>query len=808
MSRCYLIALSINLISFLTCDLTIAFDDLQGTQKFINTFCIDCHDSNSKEAELDLSTLGSDLQDPQTMATWIRIFDRVEDGEMPPQEATLPTRVDRTHFLETLSKPLIAAHQAEKGTVLRRLNAVEYEQTINDIFGTNLRLAEMLPPDGRSHEFENVGSSLSMSMVQLRQYIEAMNLVLDSSIAQTVNAPEPTHIQTNYDKTSEGERFIGDKWLKAKDGAIVFFQDFGYPTGMIRTAGTRTAGWYKIRVHGYAYQSNKPVTFSIGGTTFRRGFERPTFGYFEFPPGKPTTVELTTWIEERYMLEITPYGIYDEKYEIKNNGVKNYKGPGLAISSVEIEGPIIEQFPSRGHRLLFDGIARKEIEPRNPRDKEKSWYKPSFEIVSRNSQRDAEKVLLRVAERAFRRPVTANEVKPYLALFSSEIRKDSTFEDALRTAVTAIFCSPDFLYLRESIGELDDYAIASRLSYFLNRTLPDEQLLAVAASGKLKSNESIRRSESERLLNSEHFERFVNDFTDAWLNLREIEFTTPDRNLFPEYDKFLLMSMLEESRAYFKEQVQQNLPVETIVKSDFAMLNSRLAELYGIEGVDSPEIRKVKLIGEHIRGPYLTQASVLKVSSNGTNTSPVVRGVWVLERIMGKLAPPPPPGVPGVEPDIRGATTLRELLDKHRDSETCRTCHEMIDPPGFALENFNPIGAWRTNFRSLGEGEKVFDLVHGRRVQFRIGPKVDSTGQLKDGRKFEDIIQFQELLAGEEETLTHSFLTKLLTFATGREMGFSDRAEIEEMVQTSIQQNHGIRDMIHSVVQSEIFRHK
>lgn len=808
MTRRCLIACFINLISLLASDLVFALDDLQGTQKFINSYCIDCHDSSSKEAGLDLNTIGRDLQNPQAMATWVRIFDRVNDGEMPPQDGAIPSKVDRKHFLDSLSKPLVAAHLEEKETVLRRLNAVEYEQTINDIFGTNLRLAEMLPPDGRSHEFENVGSSLNMSMIQLRQYIEAMNLVLDSSIAQTVNAPEPTLIQTNYDETREGEKFIGDKWLQAKDGAIVFFQDFGYPTGMIRTAEARTAGWYKIRVHGYAYQSNQPVTFSIGGTTFKRGLERPTLGYYEFPNGKPTTVELTAWIEDRYMLEITPYGIYDEKYDIKNKGLKNYKGPGLAITSVELEGPILEQFPSRGHRLLFDGIARREIEPRNPRDKQKSWYKPSFEIASSNPQRDAEKVLLRVAERAFRRPVSPDDVEPYRALFSSEISKGSDFEEALRTAVTAIFCSPDFLYLRETTGKLDDYAIASRLSYFLNRSLPNDELLAVAATGRLKNNESTRRSETDRLLNSDHFDRFVNDFTDAWLNLREIEFTTPDRNLFPEYDGFLLMSMLGESRAYFKEQIKQNLPVETIVKSDFAMLNSRLAELYEIDGVNGPEIRKVNLNGQQIRGPYLTQASVLKVSSNGTNTSPVVRGVWVLERIMGKHAPPPPPGVPGVEPDIRGATTLRELLDKHRDSETCRTCHEMIDPPGFALENFNPIGAWRTNFRSLGEGEKVFDIVHGRKVRFRIGPKVDSTGQLSDGRRFADIKQFQDLLAGEEETLTHSFLTKLLTFATGREMGFSDREEIDQMVQKSIEQNHGIRDMIHSVVESEIFRHK
>lgn len=782
--------------------------DLQQTQKFMQQFCIDCHSAEAPEAGLDLSALGGDLQNPAVIEKWVRIFDRVRAGEMPPADREIPTQDERNTYLKQLEVPLIAAHEAEKGTVLRRLNAVEYQNTINDIFGTNLKLAEMLPPDGRSHEFENVGSSLSMSMIQLRQYIEVMNLVLDTAIATTVEAPEPTHIKTNYDETSEGEKFIGDKWFRAKDGAIVFFQDFGYPTGMLRTAGTRKAGWYQIRIHGYAYQSEAPVTFSVGATTFQRGLERPTFGYYQFPPGKPTTVELTAWIEDRYMLEITPYGIYDERYEIKNKGVANYTGPGLAISSVELIGPIVEEFPSRGHHLLFDGIARKEIEPHNPRDKQKSWYQPRFEIDSDNPQSGAEKVLTRVATKAFRRPVKSGDIAPYTKLFNAELEKGSDFEEALRTAVTAIFCSPDFLYFKESKSQLDDYAIANRLSYFLNRTLPDRTLFAAAERNVLTQNPNALSNETERLLNSEHFERFVTDFTDAWLNLREIEFTTPDRNLFPEYDSFLLMSMLEESRAYFAEQINNNLPIETVVKSDFAMLNSRLADLYEIEGVQGPELRKVTLGDQQIRGPYLTQASVLKVSSNGTNTSPVVRGVWVLERIMGQHAPPPPPGIPGVEPDIRGATTLRELLNKHRDSDTCRACHQMIDPPGFALENFNPIGAWRANFRSLGQGEKVSEIVHGRKVLFRIGPEVDATGEMRDGRKFSGIQDFQNLLAEEEEILTKSFVTKLLTFATGREMGFSDRHEIDGIVQTAIKANHGMRDLVHSVVQSDIFRHK
>lgn len=776
-----------------------------AVQQFATKYCSDCHDEMSREAGLDFSALKSELSDAGGMEKWIRVHDRVRSGEMPPMDSAQPTAQERQDFLNGLAASLTAEHRANKGTVLRRLNRIEFENTLNDLFGTNLRLAELLPPDGRSREFDNIGKTLSMSMVQLRQYIEAINRVLDASIAGTVEAPEPIEIKTNYDETREGEKFIGDKWLKAKDGAVVFFQDLSYPTGMLRTANTRKSGWYRIRVTGYAYQSNEPVTFSVGATTFQRGFERPTFGYFSFDPGEPSTVELTAWIEDRYMLEIAPYGIYDEKYEIKNKGIENYSGPGLAITSVELKGPIHKQFPSQGHHLLFDGISRQEIQPRNPRDKEKSWYQPQFQIISDHPRRDAEKVLLRVAEKAFRRPVSQNDVAPFVDLFLKEMSQESSFEESLRTAVSALFCSPQFLYFQESPGKLDDYAVANRLSYFLTRSAPDKELIAAAAAGKLSQDNRFLRQQTERLLKDQDFTRFVNDFTDAWLNLRDIEFTTPDKNLFPEYDPYLLFSMLNESREYFSTQIKENLPVTTIVKSDFAMINNRLAQLYGIDGVEGTHIRKVLIPQDSLRGGYLGQASVLKVSANGTNTSPVVRGVWVLERILGEHAPPPPPGVPGVEPDIRGAATLRELLAKHRDSDNCRACHEMIDPPGFALECFNPIGGFRERYRSLGDGEKVTEIVHGRKVRYRLALPVDATGHLEDGRHFANFKEFREMLATEKEELTQAFVEKLLIFACGRELGFSDRQEVDRIVKQAMQAEHGMRDLVHAVVQSNIF---
>ena len=787
-------------------------DFAKSLQPFFEQHCYECHDDLTAKGDLDLFALESDVSNPINFVTWMNIYDRVEAGEMPPKENDRPEAKQLTAFLGTVEKPLMAVHAAQKGTVLRRLNRLEYQNTINDLFGTNLDLAANLPEDARSHEFDNVGEALSISMVQMQRYLESARTVLDTAIASKTKPPETKTIRASYADMQGADKFIGSSWHKLPDGAIVFFRRISYPSGMLREANVRTPGRYKVRVTGYAHQSEKPITFSVGATTFKRGAEKPTFGYFSFKPGKAQTVEIDTWIDENYMIETTPYGIYDPDNLIKQNGIDKYKGPGLAIQHIEVEGPIIDEFPSKGHRFVFQDLIRTEIEPRNPADKEKKYYQPKFQIVTQNPVADATAALQGVASRAFRRPASLEKVAPYVDLFQTELASGSTFEEAYRTAVTAIFCAPDFLYLREKPGWLDDFALASRLSYFLTRSAPDDELLAAASAGKLRTDPQALFAQVERLMKHEHFERFIVDFTDAWLNLRDIEFTNPDKTLFPEFDPFLQYSMLRESRSFLRELIDKNMSVANVVKSDFAMLNSRLADHYEIDGVKGADLQRVSLPADSVRGGFMAQGSVLKVSANGNNTSPVVRGVWLMERILGEIPPPPPAAVPGVEPDIRGATTLRELLVKHREAKNCRSCHELIDPPGFAMEGFNPVGGWRERYRALGgnvkKEDKLDKIVHGRKVRYHMGLEVDDSGTLDDGRGFAGYREFRDHLANDPDTLAKALASKLLTFATGREMGFSDRPEIERIVKKAGEKGYGIRDLMINVVTSEIFRKK
>ena len=800
----------IALLGLLSGTSTTDAQDFATARPLLDAHCTDCHNATTQEGGLDLSALSMDLRQPAALAKWIRIHDRIAKGEMPPAEGNTMTENQRAQVLGILKPAIVQAHASTKGTVLRRLNRREYENTMNDLFGTHLQLEEMLPEDGRSHGFDTVGEALGISAVQMQRYLEAAEAVIDAAVVSTIAKPDSNTTTSSYVDTRGGENFLGKNWLQLPDGSVVFFRQWGYPTGMLRETNVRTAGRYKIRINGFAWQSDAPITFSIAGTTFQRGVEQPTWGYYSMPVGDAShvhTVQIETWIESNYMVRIEPWGI-DDAYEIKNKGIDNYRGPGLAIKSIEVEGPLIDEWPSRGHKLLFEGLNRHEIMPRNPRDRERSYYKPQFALTLTDAASEVTAALKRIAAAAFRRPVSDADVKPYLNLFAAQQQQGNSAEEAYRTAVVAIFCSPDFLFLKEPAGQLNDYQLASRLAYALSRTSPDSALLTAAEQQRLSQDPAALQSHASRLMLSPHLTRFITDYTDSWLNLREIEFTNPDKALFPEFDEYLQHSMVDETRAFLKEMISKDLPVNNIVKSDFAMLNERLAQHYEIEDVDGPQLRAVRLPEETVRGGFLTQGAVLKVSANGNNTSPVVRGVFVMERILGEEVPPPPPGIPGVEPDIRGATTLRELLDKHRSVDTCRSCHQMIDPPGFALESFDPVGLYRDRFRSLGDGERVVRRINGNNVRYRMGPSVDATGTLPDGRRFDGYVQFRDLLASDQHRLAVAFVSKFLTFATGREMGFSDRAEIDRIATSTATSNYGIRSLMLAAIDSSIFRQK
>ncbi|MGE9267688.1 MAG: DUF1592 domain-containing protein [Verrucomicrobiales bacterium] len=773
----------------------------EGLAEFVEFHCYDCHGDGASKGGLDLEKLGTDLDNEAHFAKWEQVFDRVMTGEMPPKKKERPEAAELAAFEKTLAPALREAHATHKGTVLRRLNKIEYENTLNDIFGTKVSLQDLLPADGRSGEFDTVGEALGISMVQMQRYLEAAALVVEAAPARGMSRPEPVTLNPRYDTHDEAKNvFLNKKWGYLEDKAVVFYKQWSYPKGLLRGSNVKETGRYRISVTGYNHQSEVPVTFSIGGSSWEKGSSQPIYAFRAFPMGGPSTIEIETRIEKGYMVVIEPWGISDRNNEIQNNTVKDYKGPGVAILDVKVEGPLLDEWPSAGHHLLFDGVERVEIEPKNPKEKEKPWYQPRFAIESPPAE--VLPVLKRIAEAAFRRPVVEADLQPYVDLFQGEMAGGKSYEEALKTSTVAIFCAPDFLFLREKAGKLDDFAVASRLSYFLHRTRPDEELMRLAREGKLLGK---TREEAQRLMAEPEFARFVQDFTDSWLNLRDIDATSPDGRLYFEYDRFLQDSMLRETTAYFAELVRENLPVSHLVKADFTFLNNRLAEHYGIEGVESPEMAKVALPENSPRGGFLSQASVLKVSANGTNTSPVRRGVWVLERILGQTPAPPPPGTPGIEPDIRGATTLRDLLDKHRDSTSCNSCHQKIDPPGFALEAFDPVGAYREQFRVRGGGEQVRVERLGRWHNTYLGAAVDASGELPDGRKFDGFLQFRDLLAEDEETLARSFVTKLLTFSTGREMGFSDREEIDRIVAASQSGGYRVRDLILLCTESPIF---
>ena len=776
---------------------------------FLQQYCQDCHSGANAESGLAIEDLSSQLQRPDVMNRWVLLFDRVDRGEMPPSQALTPKSAERQVFLAELSRALQIASNAQAQTVLRRLNRREYEHTLNDLLGVREALASLLPDDSTAHGFDNLGEALDVSAVHLERSMLAAAQAIEAAIRKTAK-PEP---QSSTHSLSDGKNasHVGKHWHQTENGAVVVFNSGGFPRPEVESFRAPVEGNYRIRISGYAYQSEQSVTVDVWHGVFAPSgvSHRAATLTFAPPAPAPTLHEFTVWLKPNARLALFPHLNVDNA-RLRSEGPAKYAGRGLAIGSVAIEGPLFDEWPGRGHQLLFGDLPMRELEPTNARARQSKSYRPQFEIVSHNPEADARRLLQGFLPRVYRRPIVEADLTPLLQVVKTELDQGATFEQAQRTAYMTALCSPDFLFLKERPGKLDDWALAARLSYAFWNTAPDEQLCALAQQGKLVQPD-VLRTQVERLLNDARAERFVQAFTGQWLNLRDIDFTVPDKQLYPEYDDALKSAMLAETEGFFEEMLHHNHSLLEFIDSDWTILNERIARHYGIPNVTGPAMRRVALQPEYHRGGVLTHASVLKVSANGTTTSPVTRGVFVLERLLGIDPPAPPPGVPGVEPDIRGASTLREQLAKHRELESCNNCHRVIDPPGFALESYDVMGGWRTNYRSLNRDfPQPSAELRGevRNVQWRIGPAVDASGTTSDGQAFSNLEEYKQILLANPQWLTTALTGKLAVYLSGRSLGFSDRPEVNRIAAQVAQQGYGFRDLIHEVVQSQIFLHK
>lgn len=827
-----------------------ALADEVAITAFLDRHCTMCHDDALAEGELNLLDLAFAPEDATDRPKWIRLHDRVSSGEMPPSEKKHDLSEEaRAGFVALLGSSLAeadrAAIRAEGRGPVRRLTRVEYEHRLRDLLALpTLDIRDKLPEDRDSHGFTKVSKQLDVSRVQFEGWLDAAEAALQVAIAPGV-APVPVR-QWRFTGTdlfpsleTFGEReamfFARDGKHVAIDGKIyqamtpeqrrdptlemALFRSatwpyYGYPRGFraehdgeyrVRFSGraVRQVGDFRLvpahQPQAMSFRARQPSGPDVSGDV------RETGGWIDLMP-EPREFETTIRLKKGETFEYSPLGL--PVPFIRTDGGFFYDfppmppegHPGIAIQWMEVEGPLApEEWPPASHRVLFGGL---------PIAPAPAGSFPAVEVVAADPDKDAKQLLRSFLERASCGQVAEESVGVFHRLVLARLGAGDSFAAAMLKSYEAILCSGHFLFLTEPPHDdpVRD-AIAARLSHFLWSTAPDERLRMLAKEGRLRDR-GVLDGEVDRLVGDARFDRFVADFTDQWLNLRQLRRDQPGDRLYPEYrvDEYLVASMEKETRAFFASMVRENLPATALVSADFAYVNDRLARHYDLPRVGGSAMRRVELPQWSPYGGLLTQASVLKVTANGTTTSPVTRGVWVLERILGETPPPPPKSVPAIEPDIRGATTIREILAKHTGVESCAACHTRFDPLGFALENFDVMGAWRDRYRGMEKGEKVTGIDRaGHPYVYFVGSSVEAAGRLRTGESFGDVRELKEILTRQPRKLAGSLLGHLVLYATGTPVRFSERGEFESILDRTAPDGYRVGDLIRELVASGIF---
>ena len=777
-------------------------------QGFLNTSCIDCHDGPDGEAGFDLSRVlsnGIDLQDKKLDPPWVRIIDRVALGEMPPREADQPNSKERNKFVSEASQWL-QVHQRQRDRTYgrvraRRLTRKQVERSLHEILGIDIPLAEKLPDEGRPRGFTTVAEYQTMSHHHLARHLAVVDEALDEAFRRALNPTEECHRDLEpraIARSNPRRRCREPEMLRGQ--AVVWSSTMAY-YGRIPATTAPNDGWYQFRVS--CSGKNVPETGGIW-TAIHSGpciSTAPILTALKaFEVGETSTaVEFETWLPTGHMLEIRPQDSTIKRARFRGGQVGAGEGepqkvPGIGIDQITMRQ--VHRYSVQDVQQRLFGSVELEEKPLN-----------KFTPVPKSSRKVLTELIHSFARRAFRRNVEQDDIVNAVSLASNMLSEGRSFIASLRAGYRTILCSPEFLYLKENPGPLNDYEIASRLSYFLTGCPPDDTLQKLAKTNQL-SDAGVRRHQVDRLLGlvgtreRSHVGRdglakqFIKDFSSEWLDLDQLDFTQPDRKLYPKYDPIVRMAMLDETHEFLVDMVLEDRPVKNLVAANYTYLNSRLCRYYKL-GEDVGEgMQKVDVSEVSHRGGLLTQGAILKVTANGSTTSPVVRGAWVAERILGMKIPPPPEGVPAIEPDIRGAVTIREKLAKHSNDESCASCHRQMDPFGFALESFDPAGQWRSHYLAVKKGRT------------KLGAEVDSSGQVPDGQFFSDINELKQVLASRPEKIARGLTTHLVVYGTGGELSFSDRQAIDQIVTTARDTEYGFRSLLKSVVSSPLFIEK
>lgn len=729
----------------------------------VDKYCVGCHTAEAPSGGVVLTGLTKTNTLMKNRKVWEQVSANVSSRHMPPMGMPTPTDAEREKLVAHVEGTLSAAdcQLNDPGRVtMRRLNRAEYNNTVRDLTGIDLRLSDDFPSDDVGYGFDNIGDVLSLSPILMEKYLAAAAKVAQA----TVKAPE--------------DMIAGRKWEGSKLAAFGGFDAPGTEGRILFSAGTVAVpyafplpGKYTIRVKTWQQKAggdDAEVMIAVGGKEIKRVPVSAT------ESRKPQTVVVETFVQggEQPVGATFTNDYYREKDPNPAlNGDRN-----LYIESIEVTGPD-----------NVDAATLSKLAAASP--SQTRLFAPGKETA--NETLKARKILAAFALRAFRRPPTATETDRLVMLYGIARKNHESFERGIQLGMQGILASPNFLYRAEretgQTRELSDYELASRLSYFLWSSTPDDTLLALAAAKQLHKPE-VLKAQTKRMLASPKAVALTDNFAGQWLQLRKLDRVSPDPAQFPQWDESLRSAMREETRRYFSTVVREDRSVLDFLDSDWTYLNGRLAKHYGIADVTGDKFVRVKLSGGR-RGGVLTQASVLTLTSNPTRTSPVKRGKWVLDNLLNTPPPPPPPGVGELPDDAKGKEpltgTLRQRLEKHRADPSCASCHSRMDPIGFGLENFDAIGAWRERDGSAA---------------------IDATGTLPDGKSFNGSEQLRKVLAGKKTVFAKAVTEKLLTYAIGRGVEGTDRCNVTEMAEAVAAKQYRFSAVVEQIVLSEPFR--